>query len=95
MIPEGATVGVGGSLTLNQIGFYDAVQKRPVKLLNPFAEGLSSEEGARTLQGMAGVAEGPGQCLPLGPGAQKPTGCPLDIGLYMKLIEELEKMKTG
>jgi hypothetical protein len=47
MIPEGATVGVGGSLTLNQIGFYDAVQKRPVKLLNPFAKGLSSEEGAK------------------------------------------------
>ena len=46
-IPEGATVGVGGSLTLNQIGFYDAVQKRPVKLLNPFAKGLSPEEGGK------------------------------------------------
>ena len=47
LIPEGATVGVGGSVTLNQIGFYDAVQKRPVKLLNPFAQGLSPEEGGK------------------------------------------------
>ena len=45
LLPEGATVGVGGSMTLNQIGFYEAVQKRPVKLLNPFAKGLSPEEG--------------------------------------------------
>jgi len=47
LIPEGATVGVGGSMTLNQIGFYDAVQKRPVKPLNPFAKGLSPEEGGK------------------------------------------------
>ena len=47
MIPEGATVGVGGSLTLNQIGFQDAVQKRPVKFLNPFAKGLSPEESGK------------------------------------------------
>jgi len=46
-IPQGATVGVGGSMTLDQIGFYDAVQKRPVKLLNPFAKGLSPEEGGK------------------------------------------------
>jgi hypothetical protein len=45
LLPEGATVGVGGSMTLNQIGFYEAVQKRPVKLLNPLAKGLSPEEG--------------------------------------------------
>ena len=47
MIPEGATVGVGGSLTLNQIGFQEAVQKRPVKFLNPFAKGLSPEESGK------------------------------------------------
>ena len=47
MIPEGATVGYGGSLTLNQIGFIDEVQKRLVKFLNPFAKGLSLEEGER------------------------------------------------
>jgi hypothetical protein len=47
MIPEGASVGVGGSVTLNQIGFFDEVQRRPVKLLNPLAKGLSPEEGDR------------------------------------------------
>lgn len=45
MIPEGSTVGYGGSLTLNQIGFIEGAQKRPVKFLNPFAKGLSPEEG--------------------------------------------------
>lgn len=47
MIPEGAVVGYGGSLTLTQIGFIDEIQKRPVKFLNPFAKGLSPEEGER------------------------------------------------
>jgi hypothetical protein len=37
-------VGVGGSFTLGQIGFYDEVPKHPMKLLNPFAKGLSMEE---------------------------------------------------
>ena len=45
MIPEGATVGVGGSLTLNQVDFANEIQKHPVKFLNPFAKGLSMEEG--------------------------------------------------
>ncbi len=45
MIPEGATVGVGGSLTLNQVDLANEIQKRPVKFLNPFAKGLSMEEG--------------------------------------------------
>ncbi len=44
MIPEGASVGIGGSVTLNQIGFFEAVQKRSIKLLNPFAKGLPAEE---------------------------------------------------
>jgi len=44
MIPEGAKVGIGGSVTLNQIGFFDAAQKVPIKLLNPFAKGLAPEE---------------------------------------------------
>ncbi len=47
MIPEGSTVGYGGSLTLNQIGFIEEAQKRPVKFLNPFAKGLSPEEGEK------------------------------------------------
>jgi hypothetical protein len=43
MIPEGASVGVGGSVTLTQIGFLQEVQKRPVTFLNPGAQGLSPE----------------------------------------------------
>ena len=45
MVPEGSTVGVGGSLTLNQVDLASELQKRPVKFLNPFAKGLSMEEG--------------------------------------------------
>jgi hypothetical protein len=47
MIPEASTVGYGGSLTLNQIGFIEEAQKRSVKFLNPFAKGLSPEEGEK------------------------------------------------
>ncbi len=45
MIPDGSTVGIGGSLTLNQIGFVEQAPKRPIKFLNPNAPGLSLEEG--------------------------------------------------
>jgi hypothetical protein len=44
MIPEGASVGVGGSMTLIQLGFHEQAQKRPVKFLSPLAKGLSVEE---------------------------------------------------
>lgn len=44
IIPDGATVGVGGSMTLNQIGFSEAVTGRPITLLNPFAQGITPEE---------------------------------------------------
>ena len=47
MIPEGASVGVGGSLTLSQIGFFDEAGKRSIKLLNPAAQGVSQEEGVQ------------------------------------------------
>jgi hypothetical protein len=46
-IPEGVTVGIGGSVTLSQIGFLEEAQKHQIKLLNPFAPGLSVEEGLR------------------------------------------------
>jgi hypothetical protein len=45
MIPHGATVGVGGSMSLIQIGFFDEAKKRGIKLLNP--AGLSPEEAVR------------------------------------------------
>jgi hypothetical protein len=41
MIPDGATVGIGGSTTLNQIGFFEAANERGMNLLNPFAQGIT------------------------------------------------------
>ncbi len=35
MIPDNATVGVGGSVTLTEIGFFEEAATHPVKLLNP------------------------------------------------------------
>lgn len=47
MVPEGATVGVGGSVTLAQIGFFDEVKKHKVTLLNPGTPGLLPEDGLK------------------------------------------------
>lgn len=44
MIPEGASVGIGGSVSLNQIGFFEAAKGRGMNLLNPFAQGITPEE---------------------------------------------------
>ncbi|HUJ89522.1 MAG TPA: lactate utilization protein [Syntrophorhabdales bacterium] len=44
MIPDGSTVGVGGSMTLNQIGFFEEAAKHAIRLLNPSAQQLSVEE---------------------------------------------------
>ena len=44
MIPDGVTVGVGGSMTLGQIGFFEEAGKHAIKLLNPSAQQLSPEE---------------------------------------------------
>jgi hypothetical protein len=47
MIPEGAKVGLGGSVTLSQIGFFDEAKKRSVTIMNPPIPGLSVEEAVR------------------------------------------------
>ncbi len=44
IIPEHARVGVGGSLTLAQIGFFEEAAKHPITLMNPAAEDLTPEE---------------------------------------------------
>lgn len=44
MIPDGAIVGIGGSMTLTQIGFFKAVKGRGVDLINPFGKDISLEE---------------------------------------------------
>jgi hypothetical protein len=44
MIPENAVVGVAGSMTLHQIGFYEEAEKHPIKLLNPSPQKQTPEE---------------------------------------------------
>ncbi len=43
-IPDGATVGVGGSITLAQIGLFDALKKRKIQLIWPFQQAQTDEE---------------------------------------------------
>jgi L-lactate utilization protein LutB len=43
-IPDGATVGVGGSVTLSQIGLLDALGKRNIRLIWPFQQARNDEE---------------------------------------------------
>ena len=47
MIPGGAKVGVGGSVTLSQIGFFDEAKKRSVTVMNPPTPGMSPDEAIR------------------------------------------------
>jgi L-lactate utilization protein LutB len=47
-IPDGATVAVGGSITLSQIGLSDALGKRKITFIWPQKQGKSPEE-TRTL----------------------------------------------
>jgi len=43
-IPDGATVGVGGSVTLAQIGLLDALKNRKIQLIWPQQQAKSDEE---------------------------------------------------
>lgn len=47
IIPEGATVGVGGSLTLNQIGFFDEAKNHSIKLMNSAVPEISPDEALK------------------------------------------------
>jgi len=47
-IPDGSTVGVGGSVTLAQIGLLDALEKRNINFIFPMKQGKTPEE-VRTL----------------------------------------------
>ncbi len=44
MIPDGATVGIGGSMTLSQIGFFEKIKGRNVNLINPLSKSVTPEE---------------------------------------------------
>ena len=43
-IPDGSTVGVGGSVTLGQVGLLDALKNRKVQLVWPFQQARNDEE---------------------------------------------------
>ena len=43
-IPDGSTVGVGGSVTLGQIGLLDALKNRKIQLVWPFQQARNDEE---------------------------------------------------
>jgi len=43
-IPDGATVGIGGSVTLSQIGILDGLKNRKVQLIWPFQQARNEEE---------------------------------------------------
>ncbi|MBC7235595.1 MAG: lactate utilization protein [Chloroflexi bacterium] len=47
VIPEGAVVGYGDSLTLQQIGLVEALENGPYTFLNPWKEGNSIEDNIR------------------------------------------------
>jgi LUD domain len=44
IIPDGALVGTGGSITLNQIGFFEKAGQHNIKLINPSLQKLSMED---------------------------------------------------
>jgi hypothetical protein len=44
IIPDGALVGAGGSMTLNQIGFFEKAEQHNIKLINPSLQKLSMED---------------------------------------------------
>ena len=49
-IPDGATVGGGGSVTLNQIGLLDALMNRKVQLIWPYIQAKTQEEIRELIQ---------------------------------------------
>src|SRR5512139_116543 len=49
-IPDGATVAVGGSWTLGQIGLLDALEKRKINFIFPMKQGKNPEEVRALIQ---------------------------------------------
>ncbi len=49
-IPDGATVGIGGSVTLTQLGLQEALEKRGNYLIWPFQQAKNEEERIRLIQ---------------------------------------------
>ncbi len=49
-IPDGATVGIGGSVTLTQIGIQEALKNRKIQLIWPMVQATSPEEMHQLIQ---------------------------------------------
>jgi hypothetical protein len=49
-IPDGATVAVGGSLTLAQVGLLEALEKRKINFIFPMRQGKNPEEVRALIQ---------------------------------------------
>lgn len=49
-IPDGDTVGIGGSVTLTQLGLQEALEKRGIRLIWPFQQAKNEEERLRLIQ---------------------------------------------
>ena len=49
-IPDGATVGIGGSVTLTQLGIEEALERRGIQLIWPFQQSKNEEERLRLIQ---------------------------------------------
>lgn len=47
LIPEGAVIGMGNSLTLRETGIYDALVSGDYRVINQFESGISPEENLR------------------------------------------------
>ncbi len=49
-IPDGATVGIGGSVTLTQLGLPEALERRGIHLIWPFQQAKNEEERRLLIQ---------------------------------------------
>lgn len=43
LVPEGGTVGIGGSMTIGQIGIFPGLKEKGVKIINPFGRNVAPE----------------------------------------------------
>jgi L-lactate utilization protein LutB len=51
MIPDGSTVGIGGSVTLNQLGLIDLLKARGLTIFNPFEKPPAGRENVDMRKG--------------------------------------------
>ena len=50
MIPEGATVGIGGSMTIGQIGIFPKLKEKGAKIINPFGRNVAPESRRQVMR---------------------------------------------